>query len=726
MPISRCIIPGCPSTRETTMLHKFPTKFNMQLLWLKYILPYNPQLKSQTPEQLCQRKVCVRHFEAQYINKDNRRAMDCAPTLFTEEEMRTGIPTTPLPSKLPKILYSEHNYSVGPDVNFYAEHNYCKPDDQEQLKEFVNLMDDIANYEETNFDDPDDPIDEKRNKSKTLNEIQQYIDEFAKQIQQGDEDPPLEDVVLTNESFKDTLESYNFSSNIIYTNKELKRVDALEYLMYPERAYAAITFCILKQQALLEECIHNFVEWANKTYYDIEGIPEKIEEIFSHGNFMKTTFKILQIVCKYRAKNTEMRKEYFAKKTIDPKFKETLNNIPYTSNLLFKDDDLKNVLQDTTLGQVFKTKKRQKKNDRGIQVNILPKKSDKAAQVTQKKIRKASKAVQANTNELEGISTANKVKKKDTGSQTSDKDKLLGETIFYSNNPPTQDDVETNNPPPISHCQKIQYVVNIKRKPGVIKKLHKTTDSHNKVSVPLDHSNAPSQNGSTGHNRESRGSLYTDPHHEPRPKKRQKTTKGAQGPSMPLLWDACQNLLSLGGDSNIQENDERVHSTLEREIVPQNRTESRPSHGKKRRPKILEPCNEPTSPMSLSGTVMRGTISDFHIMPGKSTKELHVCDSPYLLGGCKHTHEQSENVSSIDNANREFFSRGGKLRRQMELPEERSGYPYAPKTNEVASGPGFGGPSEVVHQHTQNTVANNPDGSPITLLNYDNLPIRWV
>ncbi|KAL0818143.1 hypothetical protein ABMA28_008667 [Loxostege sticticalis] len=781
MPITYCLVPDCISAAPAYKLFSVPRTDALRDMWMDYIVPIAPSFRSIPRQKLIHYKICIKHFEAKYIVNGNQRLRHGVPTLFTKEEIESGIPTQPLKTE-PKQMLNEHSYSY---MKPREDHTYCKDADRE-------LIDNLNLYvEETNTDCPaaadkdygpshpvhgittdyngfDDLItredrevdsQEISTRSQKYNKVQLYMDEFVKEIEH--EFLPLDTVCPHSEDtaptgkFAAELEKHNLSAKVIDTNMCVKPYDTMEHLMNPEKAYAAITYCILKQQEFLEESVNDFLTWARNSVFDYESLKEKVTEIFVNGELVQISLKILQIVCKYRLKNVETRKEGIVNQLLDPEMKEALSNIPHTSSHLFDADVLMSTVHSvSTIYRLFVPKKsnlkqKSNKHDRGTQANILPQKASKHVQVKPKKARKVSKNVQVNSNELEGIATAKKVKKKDTGSQTSEKDRILGETMLYRDNLPLRErpENETVEDSPLNHCQKIQYVVKIKRKPPHTEGATNPIINQDRFEPNTQAGPEPTdypQNISNDYNSKEMVTENRDTHQGP--KKKRKTVKRAPDPSMPVIWDACQNLLSLGG-SNITETEaETVHSTLERKTVTPKRP-SRPHFGKKRRPKIPEGLKEQTSPMKSVGiSPMQGT-SDSSYLPGRSVDPMHVCDSPYLLGGCKHCYDPrtesvppssvqrglniqsssySPQIESIPPSNIRSSSysgsSGGKLLRNALSQPRGSVYETEDPRN-----PNYQDQSVVVIPQNQITEETNQGNStPMLLLTYDNLLSRWA
>ncbi|CAK1598210.1 unnamed protein product, partial [Parnassius mnemosyne] len=103
MPITVCCVNSCLA-KDIVMFY-FPRDKNMQSLWLSYVAPHSPELLQLTSKQLAKKKICIRHFEHQYLDGFTRKYHGY-PTLLTEEEIACGVPSQ--------------------SITDYFDHTYCK------------------------------------------------------------------------------------------------------------------------------------------------------------------------------------------------------------------------------------------------------------------------------------------------------------------------------------------------------------------------------------------------------------------------------------------------------------------------------------------------------------------------------------------------------------------------------------------------------------------------
>lgn len=85
----RCCVPACESERKDVKLHGFPLRKELRAKWLKCF-------KDESVAKMgCLNNVfvCHKHFEKRFITAKNRLKMEAYPSLFTDLEIETGIPT---------------------------------------------------------------------------------------------------------------------------------------------------------------------------------------------------------------------------------------------------------------------------------------------------------------------------------------------------------------------------------------------------------------------------------------------------------------------------------------------------------------------------------------------------------------------------------------------------------------------------------------------------------
>lgn len=85
----KCCI--CKATRKDAILYHFPCTEKRLNKWLKYINREN--LSCLSPKQLSRVFVCQKHFERKFVTNKSRLLAKAYPSLFTEDEISTGIPS---------------------------------------------------------------------------------------------------------------------------------------------------------------------------------------------------------------------------------------------------------------------------------------------------------------------------------------------------------------------------------------------------------------------------------------------------------------------------------------------------------------------------------------------------------------------------------------------------------------------------------------------------------
>lgn len=159
----------------------------------------------------------------------------------------------------------------------------------------------------------------------------------------------LETSAWSDVRYADTQKLYNHAPGFteLETNEEVKTYDTLRHLAYSDKAYAAITFCILKQKESLQEGFRNLLGWAKSSNISYESLELKIDELFLKGDFHKVSADLLQLVCGHRAESIEMRREAIVSQAKDPLVKAALNKIPPSSTHLFQAESFTSTLEKT-------------------------------------------------------------------------------------------------------------------------------------------------------------------------------------------------------------------------------------------------------------------------------------------------------------------------------------------------------------------------------------------
>lgn len=176
--------------------------------------------------------------------------------------------------------------------------------------------------------------------------------------------------------YADTQKLYNHTPGFVdlESNGEIQQYDTLTHLTKADKAYAALTFCILKQKEALQENIRNLLTWA-KSETNLENLNSKLEELFLKGDFHTISTDLLQMVCGHRSEIIQVKRDAILKNVKDPVAKVSLNKIPPSTTHIFEADAFSSALEKS--GGVRKTFWPPKSNN-------LQKRSNKAYQGTKK------------------------------------------------------------------------------------------------------------------------------------------------------------------------------------------------------------------------------------------------------------------------------------------------------------------------------------------------------
>ncbi|KOB52340.1 putative reverse transcriptase, partial [Operophtera brumata] len=147
--------------------------------------------------------------------------------------------------------------------------------------------------------------------------------------------------------FAETQKSYNHATGFVEleVNEEVKAYDSLRHLAYSDKAFAALTFCVLKQREALQTALRSLLDWGRGTDINYEGLSEKINEQFLNGEYYKVSSELLQLVCGHRADVIQMRRDGITNFLRDPLTKVAVRKIPPSCNHLFKAEALTSLLE---------------------------------------------------------------------------------------------------------------------------------------------------------------------------------------------------------------------------------------------------------------------------------------------------------------------------------------------------------------------------------------------
>lgn len=142
--------------------------------------------------------------------------------------------------------------------------------------------------------------------------------------------------------YAETQKSYNHSPGFVEleANEEIRPYDTLKHLSYSERAYASLTYGLLKQKESLKKELCSFMTWVRdqKEEISFEAINQKLNDIFTSGEFSKVSADLLQMVCGHRAETIQMRRDSITNAVRDPLVKSSIRKIPPSEVNLFNSE----------------------------------------------------------------------------------------------------------------------------------------------------------------------------------------------------------------------------------------------------------------------------------------------------------------------------------------------------------------------------------------------------
>lgn len=158
----------------------------------------------------------------------------------------------------------------------------------------------------------------------------------------------LDDVEWQNVRYADVQKNYRHTPGFteLEPNEEIKRYDTSRTTANADKAFAAISYALIKQKDHLEKELRDFLSWAKATpdlKYDT--VHKKVEGIFVTGDFSKISNDALQLVCGHRAEVIQHRREAILASVKDPLHKSILRKIPPSCNNLFDADKFTSALE---------------------------------------------------------------------------------------------------------------------------------------------------------------------------------------------------------------------------------------------------------------------------------------------------------------------------------------------------------------------------------------------
>ncbi|XP_041987562.1 uncharacterized protein LOC121739264 [Aricia agestis] len=123
---NKCCVPHCESKRNTVILHRFPkTEIGLNK-WLQKCSK-SGDFKKFSSEELNKMFVCHKHFEKRFVTAKLRLRQSAYPTLFSLEEINTGIPLAEeIDSENVTHLLDHNYYTQSVERQKHNDHAYCK------------------------------------------------------------------------------------------------------------------------------------------------------------------------------------------------------------------------------------------------------------------------------------------------------------------------------------------------------------------------------------------------------------------------------------------------------------------------------------------------------------------------------------------------------------------------------------------------------------------------
>lgn len=151
-----------------------------------------------------------------------------------------------------------------------------------------------------------------------------------------------------NVRYADIQKLYSQSPGFVNleANDEVRRLDVSKNTANMEKAFASITFALLKQRDALQKDMQELLNYAHQNQpLEYKDLHAKISGIFSDGNYCKTTADALQLVCGHRSELVQHRREAILAAVKDPYHKSALRKIPPSCSHLFDADKFSAVLE---------------------------------------------------------------------------------------------------------------------------------------------------------------------------------------------------------------------------------------------------------------------------------------------------------------------------------------------------------------------------------------------
>ncbi|XP_047992745.1 uncharacterized protein LOC125231342 [Leguminivora glycinivorella] len=117
----KCCVENCASVRQDVKLHQFPASEIGLQKWLQCI--NSDRLRNLSIQELRKVFVCHKHFERRFITPKNRILLGGYPTLFSQGEIESGVPSPQLEADLTAHITFDHCYDRRRQ---HEDHTYSK------------------------------------------------------------------------------------------------------------------------------------------------------------------------------------------------------------------------------------------------------------------------------------------------------------------------------------------------------------------------------------------------------------------------------------------------------------------------------------------------------------------------------------------------------------------------------------------------------------------------
>lgn len=130
------------------------------------------------------------------------------------------------------------------------------------------------------------------------------------------------------------------------TNDELKQYDNSIFTANMEKAYASLTYALLKQREALQNELNSILMWINENEtLSCQDIYNKFNDTLSKSDYSNAANDTMQLVCGHRAELIQQRRENILTSVKDPVYKAAFRKIPPSVSNLFEADKVSSLLE---------------------------------------------------------------------------------------------------------------------------------------------------------------------------------------------------------------------------------------------------------------------------------------------------------------------------------------------------------------------------------------------